>query len=160
MNHMTTLDKKRMRKRWAHMLSRCYNPKDKRYARYGGRGITVCWRWAASFDYFCQDLGAPPEGLTLDRINNDGPYSPENCRWATHEQQANNRAQAVMLTYNGKTQSISQWARELGLGVNTISVRHRQGQPPEQALRVQRHLRLRRPPRTKYRGQPWPAKEA
>ena len=72
------------------MHARCYNPKHPRYADYGGRGITVCERWH-SFENFLADMGEPPPGLTLDRINNDLGYSPENCRWATVSEQNNNQ---------------------------------------------------------------------
>lgn len=74
---------------WTNMLTRCRNPKHHAYKNYGGRGITVCKRWE-SFTNFYADMGEP-NGLTLDRINNDGDYEPGNCRWATWKEQANNK---------------------------------------------------------------------
>lgn len=73
------------------MIGRCLRPTHKRYADYGGRGITVCDRWQSGFWAFVADMGERPNGLSLDRINNDGPYSPDNCRWATAVEQRHNR---------------------------------------------------------------------
>jgi hypothetical protein len=76
------------------MLARCTRPDHPRYADYGGRGITVCDRWRSDFWAFVDDMGDRPEGQSLDRVDNDGPYSPDNCRWATSAQQRANRRPA------------------------------------------------------------------
>lgn len=75
---------------WQQMKDRCFNPKNKRYRDYGGRGITVCSEWL-KFENFYSDMGDKPEGLSLDRINNNGNYNKENCKWSTPKEQANNR---------------------------------------------------------------------
>lgn len=76
---------------WTHIKGRCNNPEDARYSDYGGRGIKVCSRWNSSFAAFYADMGMRPEGLTLDRIDNNKGYSPDNCRWATHQEQNQNK---------------------------------------------------------------------
>lgn len=109
---------------WKRMKMRCYNKNNPKYKNYGARGITVCDRWLNSFENFYADMGSKPgPKYSIDRINNDGNYTPENCRWATDLQQANNKTNITLITYKGKTQSIAAWGRELGISPYTISTR-------------------------------------
>lgn len=107
---------------WEHMKGRCLNPKNDQFFRYGGRGITICDRWK-KFENFLADMGERPEGKSIDRINNNGNYEPGNCRWATLTEQANNMRSNRNITYFGKTLSMTQWAKTLGINPVTISGR-------------------------------------
>lgn len=118
------------------MKKRCGNSKSKAYHNYGGRGIKVCDRWLESFENFFEDVGPRPEGLTLDRIDNDLGYFKENCRWASYKDQANNTRTNKFVEFNGKTLSVSQWERELGFVSGTVKQRLYSGWPVERALTV------------------------
>lgn len=111
------------------------NPKDSCYANYGGRGITMCDRWRESYAAFMGDMGPRPSlDYSVERINNDGPYSPENCRWATDREQSNNRRNNHRITLNGTTKTLVEWARSIGISTGTITRRLNLGWSPEHAL--------------------------
>jgi hypothetical protein len=98
---------------WAHMLQRCRNKNDPGYKNYGGRGIAVCERWN-EFESFLADMGPKPSSKhQLDRIDNDEDYKPENCRWATRIEQANNKRTNHFITMAGRTLSLADWSRQL-----------------------------------------------
>lgn len=105
------------------MKERCYNPEKKAYPRYGGRGIKVCDRWLKLENFIADNEHLALPGLTLDRRDNDKDYSPENCRWVTPLAQANNRSNCVYLEFRGRTQTVAEWARELGMFEKTLRKR-------------------------------------
>lgn len=106
---------------WSALRDRCNNPRNKAYANYGGRGITVSPSWD-SYATFIADMGQRPHPkLSLDRIDNDGPYSPGNCRWATREQQASNTRKNTWMEHEGVSHTASQWARFLGFSPSHVS---------------------------------------
>lgn len=113
--------KTRLHTIWANMIQRCLNVHNERYKDYGGRGITVCeeWRKFESF-YLWANANGYKNGLTIDRINNDKGYSPDNCRWATVKEQNNNTRKCRYITYKGKAQTIKQWAEELNINYDTL----------------------------------------
>lgn len=111
---------------WQGMIARCTNYNNTSYKNYGGRGITVCKRWL-KFENFLKDMGLRPEKTSLDRINNNKGYCKSNCRWATKEQQSNNRKDNIILKYKGKSLSLSQWARYLKIPISTVQNRYRRG---------------------------------
>lgn len=119
---------------WAAIKRRASNPNASDYKRYGGRGIKVCGRWLDSFEAFYEDMGDKPTGKTLERINNDGNYSPENCKWATHREQANNRTTNKYFTIDGETLTMAQWARRCTVNYQTLRSRIRAGWHIEKAL--------------------------
>lgn len=126
----------RLKRIWSKMKSRCYSPKVYNYHRYGGRGITVCDEWKDNFQAFYDWAIANgyADDLTIDRIDNDGNYEPNNCRWATMKEQANNKSNNVRITYKGKTQDIKQWSEELGIAYTTLFIRIHNGWPVEKAF--------------------------
>jgi len=110
------------------MLQRCYYPANKRYERYGGRGIKVCDRWRESFSNFLDDMGPKPSlEHSIERLETDGDYEPSNCVWATKEEQANNRSNNTPITIDGRTQNLTQWSRETGVNRTVILRRMKRG---------------------------------
>lgn len=101
---------------WRAMVSRCSDSHDKDYRRYGARGIVVCDRWLGDIGpkNFLADMGPRPLGCTIDRIDNDGPYSPDNCRWVTAKMQGRNRHNNRMAELDGEWKCVSEWAEVLG----------------------------------------------
>ncbi len=113
---------------WSNMRSRCYNPNSINYHIYGGRGIRVCNEWLHSFNNFLHDMGTKPDiSYSIDRINVNGNYTPKNCKWSSDIEQANNKRSCHLLTYNGKTQNVTQWAQELDINRRTLFARIRYG---------------------------------
>lgn len=108
---------------WSGMKTRCTNPNQASYAHYGGRGIKVCKRWMNSFEAFFEDMGPRPKGHSLERIDRDGDYEPNNCRWATITEQANNTSQNNRIAFRGRKLTISEWAEETGIERRTIARR-------------------------------------
>jgi len=108
---------------WRSMRTRCLSPLSAQFQNYGGRGITVCERWVNDYDAFFDDMGEVPEGLTLDRIDVNSGYTPENCRWADWDTQRNNKRTNVVISDNGVTKTVTQWAREIGLNPGTLHKR-------------------------------------
>jgi hypothetical protein len=119
---------------WESMFWRCDNPEHEAYGRYGGRGITICQQWRDSFLSFLEDMGDPPKGLTLDRIDNDGNYEPGNCRWATRTQQQRNRTKNRRLTLHGVTLCVAEWAEKLGVKRDVLYDRLRRDWTDEATL--------------------------
>lgn len=118
---------------WMGAIQRCTDPNHARYADYGGRGIKVCERWQV-FENFLADMGERPAGTSIDRINNDGDYEPDNCRWATKTQQARNCRTNHTLTIDGQTRSVAEWVELRGLNYRTVMSRLARGWPAEPAL--------------------------
>jgi hypothetical protein len=135
------------------MIYRCHNSKCKAYKHYGGRGITVCdeWRDNPSSFYTWAVLTGYKEGLSIERIDNNGNYEPGNCKWIPRKEQPNNQRSSHYLTYNGEIKTIADWSRHTGISKGTISDRIRRGWSDEKTLGT--------PPRllndgTSYKGQP------
>lgn len=119
---------------WTSMIARCGCPTATDYSDYGGRGITVCDRWRTSFENFLADMGPRPKGTTLDRIDVNGNYEPGNCRWSTAIDQAMHRRDNTILTYDGRSLTLAEWARRTGIQSDTIGRRLERGWSIARAL--------------------------
>ena len=120
---------------WNSMLGRCIYPNTNGYKNYGGRGITVCERWLHSFENFYADMGVKPKKLTLERIDNNKGYSPDNCKWASRTENNRNKRTNRIIRYDGKSQCISAWEEDLGMGKGVLSHRLRL-YPPQIAINM------------------------
>ena len=138
----------RIYKIWTQMRQRCSNPRATGYEKYGGRGIAVCKEWEESFEVFVEDMGPRPTTRhSLDRKENNGNYEPGNVRWATSQEQLNNRRTNHLITLDGQTKTCAEWAKERNLSPRTLSNRIlRDKWEPSRALneRPQIHLKRKR----------------
>lgn len=119
---------------WCGIKRRCNNKSGQDYPNYGGRGIIVCAKWGDSFEAFFKDMGEPPIGMSIDRKNNDGPYSKKNCRWVTRTEQNNNTRRNHYIKFRGKNQTIAEWSRETGVKPSTILYRIQVGKTTKEVL--------------------------
>ena len=120
---------------WGQMIARCYDPTHPKYHRYGGRGIRVCDRWICR-RLFLDDMGERPIGKTLNRVDNDGDYSPENCAWSSYDEQNQNRADNRNIEFGGETKCLTEWAKIFGLNRTTVRRRLDYGWTVEKALKT------------------------
>lgn len=120
---------------WSSMKRRCLNPRAPNFKDYGGRGIAICQTWVDSFEAFLGAMGPRPSpSHSLDRIDNDGPYSPENCRWADRLQQARNRRSNHIVEVNGRSLTVTEAALQAGVNIETVRTRISRGWSIERAL--------------------------
>lgn len=114
---------------WQGMKGRCYNTHDARYSCYGGRGISVCDEWRADFAAFYKWSleNGYNDTLTIDRIDNDGDYSPSNCRWATQQEQSRNRRTNIAITIGNSTRTLTEWCEIFGLNYSAVHARYQRG---------------------------------
>ena len=126
---------------WWQMLYRCTDRRSRRWSYYGGRGITVCDRWRESFSNFYADVGPRPSAKhSIDRIDNDGNYEPDNCRWATRETQHRNKRGLRMLELNGETKCLTEWAEQYNIDRKLVQHRLSRGWSLQRALITPKQL--------------------
>mgnify|MGYP001126284163 CR=1 FL=1 len=122
---------------WQTMRLRCTDPSNAAFPSYGGRGITICDRWMQSVSAFIEDMGRKPTPLhEIDRIDNDRGYEPSNCRWATRKENSRNRRSSRILTVNGETLTVAEWAERSGISHSTITKRLAAGWSEERAVQT------------------------
>lgn len=123
---------------WAGMKNRCYNKNIPEYRLYGERGITICQEWIESYSSFRKWAleNGYEEGLSIDRIDNNGNYCPENCRWATNSQQCNNRRSNVLITYNNETHTATEWAMIIGVNSKALTKRKKRGWSDTECIEI------------------------
>ena len=120
---------------WSHIKTRCLNPKSRYYHRYGGRGISMCPDWLGSFEAFFRDMGPRPSSRhSIDREDNNGSYTPGNCRWATQDVQGANRSTVRLIRHEGKADTMAGWARTTGISYLKLRRRIVDGWPIARAL--------------------------
>lgn len=120
---------------WSSMRRRCYDQNAISYPRYGGRGIAVCDSWNNSFKSFFDDMGErPSKDHSIERIDNNRGYDPDNCRWATRVEQSRNRRSNRILTFNGESRCVMEWAEYLGVNNQALYRRLYKGWPVDRAL--------------------------
>ena len=117
------LKKKPLYDVWTGMIARCYNPNNPRYHRYGGRGIQICKRWLDYTNFEWDMMEGYKKGLQLDRVDNNGNYKPENCKWSTPREQSNNRSDNRYFEFEGENLTIPAWSRKTGIKRSTLSMR-------------------------------------
>lgn len=121
---------------WCAMKTRVLNPNVDNYKHYGGRGIKLCPRWQRSFKAFLKDMGEAPQGHTIERIDNNGPYRPSNCKWATKRDQSNNTRRNRFVTFHGKRMTVAEWARASGCSASAFYKRLARGLSDEEAINL------------------------
>lgn len=121
---------------WGNMIQRCTNENTPGYKDYGGKGVSVCAEWLKDSNSFLKwaRMNGYEKGLTLDRKNNDGDYEPSNCRWVTQKEQSYNKSNNRILTFRGKSKTLTEWCSELGLKPTTVSARLKRGRTVEESL--------------------------
>ncbi len=119
---------------WAGVVDRTTNPKGKYFKNYMNRGVGICQSWL-SFETFYKDMGDPPEGCSLDRVNNNEGYSKQNCRWATIQQQNNNKRSNIFITHNDQTLTLKQWSQKLCIPYSRLQKRNAANWPIERILK-------------------------
>jgi hypothetical protein len=133
-NRKYSLADKREYLAWAGIKKRCFQINCKSYPNYGGRGITLCDEWRDNFAQFLADMGRCPDGHTIDRIDNDGPYRPSNCRWASRSTQNSNTRRNHYIEFNGERHTLAHWARSTGMKHTKLLRRLQRGWSVERAL--------------------------